>query len=283
MGTQDTFISHLIELRTRLMRALGAVLAAFVVVGFIWPGSQQLYTIFATPILAALPAGGQMIATDVVGVFLVPIKVAALVGFVIALPYVLYEMWAFVAPGLYAHEKSLVLPLVVASFVLFVIGMAFAYFLVFPLVFNFLASIAPEGVAWMTDIEKYFSFALTSFIAFGVTFEVPVVVIVLVRAGLVSIEKLKEIRPYVIVGAFVVGAIFTPPDVVSQVLLAMPLWLLYEIGILVGCVRRTGERRTGRGSQADGGGAEIARPSGPACRSRAPGISGADRRRRNSR
>jgi sec-independent protein translocase protein TatC len=245
MSTQDTFISHLIELRTRLMRALGAVLAAFVAVGFIWPGSQQLYTIFATPILAALPAGGQMIATDVVGVFLVPIKVAALVGFVIALPYVLYEMWAFVAPGLYAHEKSLVLPLVVASFVLFVLGMAFAYFLVFPLVFNFLASIAPEGVAWMTDIEKYFSFALTSFVAFGVTFEVPVVVIVLVRAGLVSIEKLKEIRPYVIVGAFVVGAIFTPPDVVSQVLLALPLWLLYEIGILVA-------RFAGRSSAASG-------------------------------
>ena len=233
MSTQDTFISHLIELRTRLMRALVAVLAAFVVVGFVWPGSQLLYTIFATPILAALPAGGQMIATDVVGVFLVPLKVAALVGFVIALPYVLYEMWAFVAPGLYAHEKSLVLPLVVASFVLFVLGMGFAYFLVFPLVFNFLASIAPEGVAWMTDIEKYFSFALTSFVAFGITFEVPVVVIVLVRAGMVSIEKLKEIRPYVIVGAFIVGAIFTPPDVVSQVLLAVPLWLLYEIGILV--------------------------------------------------
>jgi sec-independent protein translocase protein TatC len=251
MSTQDTFISHLIELRTRLMRALGAVLAAFVVVGFIWPGSQQLYTIFATPILAALPAGGQMIATDVVGVFLVPIKVAALVGFVIALPYVLYEMWAFVAPGLYAHEKSLVLPLVVASFVLFVLGMAFAYFLVFPLVFNFLASIAPEGVAWMTDIEKYFSFALTSFVAFGITFEVPVVVIVLVRAGMVSIEKLKEIRPYVIVGAFIVGAIFTPPDVVSQVLLAVPLWLLYEIGILV--ARFVG--RSSAASEAPEGGA----------------------------
>jgi sec-independent protein translocase protein TatC len=233
MSTQDTFISHLIELRTRLVRALGAALAAFVVVGFVWPGSQQLYTIFATPILAALPAGGQMIATDVVGVFLVPIKVAALVGFVIVLPYVLYEMWAFVAPGLYAHEKSLVLPLVVASFVLFVLGMAFAYFLVFPLVFNFLASIAPEGVAWMTDIEKYFSFALTSFVAFGITFEVPVVVIVLVRAGMVSIEKLKEIRPYVIVGAFVIGAIFTPPDVVSQILLAVPLCLLYELGIVL--------------------------------------------------
>ena len=253
MGTQDTFISHLIELRTRLMRALVAVLAAFVVVGFVWPGSQRLYTIFATPILAALPAGGQMIATDVVGVFLVPLKVAALVGFVIALPYVLYEMWAFVAPGLYAHEKSLVLPLVVASFVLFVVGMAFAYFLVFPLVFNFLAKIAPEGVAWMTDIEKYFSFALTSFVAFGITFEVPVVVIVLVRAGMVSIEKLKEIRPYVIVGAFIVGAIFTPPDIVSQILLAVPLWLLYEIGIV--CARVVG--RSAAASEApEGGGAK---------------------------
>ncbi len=250
MGTQDTFISHLIELRTRLIRSLGAVLAAFVVVGFVWPGSQHLYTIFATPILAALPAGGQMIATDVVGVFLVPIKVAALVGFVIALPYVLYEMWAFVAPGLYAHEKSLVLPLVVASFVLFVLGMAFAYFLVFPLVFNFLAKIAPEGVAWMTDIEKYFSFALTSFVAFGITFEVPVVVIVLVRAGMVSIEKLKEIRPYVIVGAFIVGAIFTPPDIVSQILLAVPLWLLYEIGIV--CARIVG--RSAVASEASEGG-----------------------------
>jgi len=250
MGTQDTFISHLIELRTRLIRSLGAVLAAFVVVGFVWPGSQHLYTIFATPILAALPAGGQMIATDVVGVFLVPIKVAALVGFVIALPYVLYEMWAFVAPGLYAHEKSLVLPLVVASFVLFVLGMAFAYFLVFPLVFNFLAKIAPEGVAWMTDIEKYFSFALTSFVAFGITFEVPVVVIVLVRAGMVSIEKLKEIRPYVIVAAFIVGAIFTPPDIVSQIMLAVPLWLLYEIGIV--CARIVG--RSAVASEAPEGG-----------------------------
>jgi sec-independent protein translocase protein TatC len=168
----------------------------------------------------------------------VPVKVAFLVAFVIALPYVLYQVWAFVAPGLYMHEKRLVLPLVVASSLLFIVGMSFAYFLVFPVVFQFMASVAPEGVAWMTDIEKYLSFALTTFMAFGVTFEVPVVVIVLVRVGVVSIQKLKEIRPYVIVGAFVVGAIFTPPDVISQVMLAVPLWLLYELGIV--CARIIG-------------------------------------------
>jgi sec-independent protein translocase protein TatC len=177
-----------------------------------------------------------MIATDVVGVFLVPVKVAMLVAFVIALPYVLYQIWAFVAPGLYTHEKRLVLPLIFTSTVLFITGMAFAYFLVFPVVFKFMASIAPEGVAWMTDIEKYLSFALTMFVAFGVTFEVPVAVVLLVRMNVVGIDKLKEIRPYVIVGAFVVGAIFTPPDVISQLMLALPLWVLYELGILVASV-----------------------------------------------
>jgi len=229
MSTQDTFISHLIELRDRLLRAILAVMIVFLC---LFPWARELYALLAMPLVAALPAGGQMIATDVVGVFLVPVKVAFLVAFVIALPYVLYQVWAFVAPGLYVHEKRLVLPLVVASSVLFIVGMSFAYFLVFPVVFKFMASIAPEGVAWMTDIDKYLSFALTTFLAFGVTFEVPVVVIVLVRAGVVSIEKLKEIRPYVIVGAFVVGAIFTPPDVISQVMLAVPLWLLYELGIV---------------------------------------------------
>ena len=174
-----------------------------------------------------------MIATDVIGPFLVPLKVTMLVAFVAALPFVLYQAWAFVAPGLYVHEKSLVLPLVVTSFLLFLVGMAFAYFLVFPVVFQFMSSVAPEGVAWMTDIDKYFSFVLTSFLAFGVTFEVPVVVIVLVRANVVSLEKLKEARPYVVVGAFVIAAIFTPPDVISQFLLAVPLCLLYELGLLV--------------------------------------------------
>jgi sec-independent protein translocase protein TatC len=230
MSAQDTFISHLVELRDRLLRAVLAVVVVFLC---LFPWAKELYAVLAMPLLAVLPAGGQMIATDVVGVFLVPVKVAMLVAFVIALPYVLYQVWAFVAPGLYVHEKRLVLPLVIASSVLFLIGMSFAYFLVFPVVFKFMASIAPEGVAWMTDIEKYLSFVLTTFIAFGLTFEVPVVVIVLVRAGLVSIQQLKESRPYVIVGAFVVGAIFTPPDVLSQVMLALPLWLLYELGIIL--------------------------------------------------
>lgn len=245
MNTQEGFISHLIELRSRVMKAGAAVLVLFVIIGFIWPTHQTLYTWFAEPMLAALPKDGKMIATDVVGVFLVPIKVAALAAFVLSLPWVLYQVWAFVAPGLYIHEKKLVLPLVVASFLLFLAGMGFAYFLVFPVVFQFMSSIAPEGVAWMTDIEKYFDFALTTFIAFGLTFEVPVVVIVLVRAGIVSIDALKRARPYVIVGAFVIGAIFTPPDVISQLLLAIPLWLLYELGIIL--ARIIGKRADAKG------------------------------------
>ena len=228
-ASEDSFLSHLIELRDRLIRALLAVLIVFICV---FPWSKELYAMLAQPLIASLPKGGQMIATDVVGVFLVPMKVALMVAFLIALPVVLYQVWAFVAPGLYVHEKKLVLPLVVASVLLFFSGMSFAYFLVFPTVFGFMASVAPEGVAWMTDIEKYLSFVLTTFLAFGVTFEVPVVVIVLVRMGMVSIAKLKEIRPYVIVGAFVIGAIFTPPDVISQIMLAVPLWLLYEVGII---------------------------------------------------
>src|SRR3990172_6337686 len=227
MSSQDTFISHLIELRQRLVRVIVAVLGLCLL-----PWSREIYGILAQPLLDSLPKGGQMIATDVVGPFLVPLKVTLLAGLVVALPYVLHEAWAFVAPGLYAHEKRLVLPLVVASFLLFLAGMSFAYFLVFPVVFKFMASIAPEGVAWMTDIDKYFSFVLTMFIAFGITFEVPVAVVLLVKMGAISIAKLKEIRPYVVVGAFVVGAIFTPPDVVSQLMLAVPMWLLYELGIM---------------------------------------------------
>ena len=229
-GHEDSFMSHLIELRDRLIRALLAILIVFVC---LFPWAKELYNLLAQPLLASLPQGGQMIATDVVGVFLVPMKVALMVAFLIALPYVLYQVWAFVAPGLYAHEKRLALPLVAASVVLFFVGMAFAYFLVFPTVFGFMAKIAPEGVAWMTDIEKYLSFVLSTFVAFGVTFEVPVIVVVLVGIGVVDIAKLKEIRPYVIVGAFVIGAIFTPPDVISQLMLAIPLCLLYEVGILL--------------------------------------------------
>lgn len=232
-SSTPSFLSHLFELRDRLIRVLVAMLVIFVA---LFPWAKDLYALLAHPLLAALPTGGQMIATDVVGVFLVPMKVTLMVAFLIALPYVLFQAWGFVAPGLYTHEKKLVLPLIVASVLLFFVGMSFAYFLVFPTVFHFMASVAPDGVAWMTDIEKYLSFALSTFIAFGVTFEVPVIVIVLVRIGMVSIEKLKEIRSYVIVGAFVIGAIFTPPDVLSQVMLAVPLWLLYELGILLATV-----------------------------------------------
>ncbi len=227
---QDTFISHLIELRTRLIRAIAVVLIVFIC---LFPWARDLYALMAQPLLASLPKGGQMIATDVVGVFVVPMKVTLVCAFLIALPYVLYQIWAFVAPGLYTHERRLVLPLVAASVFLFFTGMAFAYFLVFPTIFKFMAAVAPEGVAWMTDIDKYLSFVLSTFLAFGVTFEVPVVVIVLVRTGLVSVAKLKEARPYVIVGAFIIGAIFTPPDVLSQVMLAVPLWLLFELGIVL--------------------------------------------------
>ena len=226
--TQDTFISHLVELRDRLLRCLIAITVVFVC---LFPWAKDLYTLLAQPLLAVLPQGGQMIATDVVGVFLVPVKVVGMVAIMITMPYSLYQIWAFVAPGLYAHEKRLVVPLVITSSLLFFAGMSFAYFLVFPVVFGFMASIAPVGVAWMTDIDKYLSFVLTMFIAFGITFEVPVAVVLLVKMGAISIAKLKEIRPYVVVGAFVVGAVFTPPDVVSQLMLAFPLWVLYELGI----------------------------------------------------
>lgn len=230
MSTSENFIAHLIELRKRLLNSVVAMLLVFIC---LFPFSGTLYSLLAHPLLAKLPKGGQMIATDVTTPFFVPIKVAMMAAFLIALPYILYQLWRFVAPGLYAHEKRMVLPLIVASTALFFCGMAFAYFIVFPVVFGFITANAPQGVAVMTDIEKYLSFALTMFVAFGVTFQVPVAVVVLVHMGMVSTAKLKEIRPYVIVGAFIVGAIFTPPDVVSQFMLAMPLWLLYETGIVV--------------------------------------------------
>jgi sec-independent protein translocase protein TatC len=229
MSAEESFISHLIELRSRLLRSLVAILIVF---ACIFPWAKDLYTLLAHPLLAALPKGGQMIATDVTTPFFVPIKVAMMAAFLVALPYVLYQIWAFVAPGLYQHEKRLVVPLIISSTILFMCGMAFAYFLVFPVVFGFITATAPQGVAVMTDIDKYLSFALTLFFAFGLTFEVPIIVILLVKMGFISIAKLKEIRPYMIVLAFVIGAIFTPPDVVSQIMLAVPLWVLYEIGII---------------------------------------------------
>jgi sec-independent protein translocase protein TatC len=233
MSTDETFISHLVELRARLIRACGGILLGFVPCAFY---ARELYSLLAQPLLEKLPEGGQMIATEVITPFFVPMKVAMMVAFVITLPHTLYQIWAFVAPGLYSHEKRLVLPLVLASSILFLCGMAFAYFAALPLVFEFITHFAPEGVAVMTDIGRYLDFLLTMFIAFGITFEVPILVIVLVRMDIVSIEKLKEIRPYVLVGAFVIGAIFTPPDVISQFMLAVPLYLLYECGILVAVV-----------------------------------------------
>jgi sec-independent protein translocase protein TatC len=230
MSEQETFISHLIELRDRLLHALIAVGVAFIPC-FIF--ARDLYTLLATPLIAKLPAGSQMIATDVTGAFLVPMKVAMMVAFLVALPYVLHQLWAFVAPGLYQNEKKLAIPLIITSTLLFFVGMAFAYFAVFPMVFKFVVGYTPEGVAMMTDINNYLSFVLTLFLAFGMTFETPVAVIILVRMGIVTVEKLREIRPYVVVGAFVVGAIFTPPDIVSQFMLAIPIWILYEVGIIM--------------------------------------------------
>lgn len=230
MSTSDTFIAHLIELRSRLLNVAIALLLVFV---GLFPWASDLYAMLAQPMLAKLPQGGQMIATDVTTPFFVPLKVTLMTAFLIVLPYVLYQGWRFIAPGLYAHEKKLVLPLIVASTLLFFCGMAFAYFVVFPVVFGFIVAAAPQGVAVMTDIDKYLSFVLGMFMAFGITFQVPVAVVVLVRMGMVSVAKLREVRSYVIVGAFVVGAIFTPPDVVSQFMLAIPLWLLYEAGIVV--------------------------------------------------
>ncbi|TMH50443.1 MAG: twin-arginine translocase subunit TatC [Betaproteobacteria bacterium] len=229
-NTQETFISHLIELRSRLLRSIVAIVVVLVC---LFPWAKDIYAALAAPLLKALPHGSTMIATDVTGTFLVPLKVTLMAAFLIALPYVLYQMWAFVAPGLYHHEKRLALPVIFSSVIFFALGMAFAYFIVFPIAFGFFAGYTPTGVQIMTDIDKYLSFVLTMFVAFGITFEVPVVVVVLVRLGVVSLEKLRSIRGYVIVGAFIVGAIFTPPDVLSQVMLAVPLWLLYELGLLV--------------------------------------------------
>ncbi len=226
-----SLVDHLIELRTRLLRGMVGLLVVFVC---LFPFAQELYTWLAHPLLAKMPAGTSMIATGVVTPFFVPLKVTGLAALLVALPWVLYQIWAFVAPGLYAHEKRWVGPLVVASTLLFFVGMAFAYYAVLPMVFGFITGFAPEGVAVMTDIAAYFDFVLGLFIAFGVTFEVPVLVVVLIAAGIVTPAKLREWRPYVIVGAFVIGAIFTPPDVISQLMMAVPLWILFELGVVVG-------------------------------------------------
>jgi sec-independent protein translocase protein TatC len=230
MTPTESFISHLIELRNRLLRAIVGWLVVFVA---LFPFADKLYSLVAAPLLSKLPQGAQMIATAVTTPFFVPMKVTMLTAFLVALPWMIYQCWAFIAPGLYAHEKRLIRPLLAAAMVLFFVGMAFAYFVVFPVVFGFLVGSAPQGVAVMTDIAEYLNFVIGLFVAFGFAFEVPVAVVLMALMGWVTLDQLKESRSYVIVGAFVLGAIFTPPDIVSQCMLAIPLWLLYELGLLV--------------------------------------------------
>ena len=227
---QETFLSHLIELRERLVRSLLVFGIACIPAMYF---SSELYDLLAMPLIGSLPQGSRMIATGVITPFLIPMKIAFMAAFLVVLPYVLYQAWAFVAPGLYAHEKRLVLPLVVSSTILFLAGMAFCYFIVFQRVFGFIARFAPKSISVAPDIEAYFNFVLGMFVAFGLAFEVPVVVVVLVLAGIVNVEQLRAWRGYVIVVIFIVAAIVTPPDVVSQVSLAVPMCLLYEVGLLL--------------------------------------------------
>jgi sec-independent protein translocase protein TatC len=227
---EQTFIDHLIELRNRLVRV---VLGIAVVLACLLPFSQNIYQLAAQPLQAMLPAGATMIATGVITPFLVPIKLVLLLSVVISLPYSLYQIWAFIAPGLYRHEKRLIAPLVFSSVLLFYCGMAFAYFLVFPLVFKYMVMTTPAGVAMMTDISQYLDFILAVFLAFGLAFETPVVTYLLVLTGMVTPDSLANKRRYIIVGAFVIGAILTPPDIISQTLLAVPMWLMFEIGLLL--------------------------------------------------
>lgn len=229
-GTEQPFVSHLVELRDRLVRALIAVGLCFGAL-CLWPGPGAMYDLLAAPMIAQLPEGAKLIATNPISPFLVPLKVTLMGGLLLALPVVLYQIWAFVAPGLYSHEKRLVLPLVVSSTVLFVAGVAFCYFFVFGKVFAFIQGFAPKSITAAPDIEAYLGFVLTMFIAFGTAFEVPIAVVVLARLNIVSVDKLKEWRGYFIVVAFIISAVITPPDVVSQLSLAIPMCLLYEVGI----------------------------------------------------
>lgn len=225
---EQSFIEHLTELRNRLLRAVVAVLIAFLA---LVPFARRIYGWLAEPLLSRLPEGGQLVAIEVAGPFLTPMKLAFFVALFVTMPIVLYQLWAFVAPALYKNEKRLAMPLLVSSTVLFYLGCAFAYFLVMPVVFGFLASVTPDGVAMMTDIGRYLDFVIMLFLAFGLCFEVPVATVIIVASGWVDIEQLRRSRPYVIVGAFVIGAIFTPPDVISQIMLAVPMCLLFELGL----------------------------------------------------
>ena len=224
----DGFTSHLIELRNRVIKSLSMVLIVFFSIVF-W--APEIYTIFALPLINVLPIGSSMIATDVAAPFFVPIKITMLVAFVLALPYVIYQAWMFVSPGLYQGEKKLALPIVLSSFILFLVGMSFAYFVVFPAAFGFVSSYTPENVEMATDIDKYFNFAISLFFIFGLAFETPVVQMILVKMGVVTIDKMITFRPFFIVISFVIAAIVTPPDIISQLMLAIPLCLLFQLGI----------------------------------------------------
>jgi len=243
---EGTLISHLLELRTRLMRSAGAVLVVFVPLVFF---ANDLFTLVAKPLIARLPEGTSLIATGVISPFMTPLKLALVTALFIAMPYVLHQVWAFVAPGLYRREKRFAAPLLVSSIVLFYTGMAFAYFVVFPLVFAFLTKTTPEGVRMMTDMASYLDFALLLFFAFGLAFEMPVAIVLLVASGLVNVEALRKNRGYVVLGIFVVAAFLTPPDAISQTLMAVPMYLLYEIGILFSqmMVRRRAADRAAAG------------------------------------
>jgi sec-independent protein translocase protein TatC len=229
-GSEQPFVAHLVELRDRLIRAFIAIGVCFAVLA-IYPGPAGLYDLLAQPLVSHLPKGSTLIATSVISPFMVPIKITMLTAFLTALPVVLYQIWAFVAPGLYMHEKKLVLPLIVSSTLLFFMGVAFCYFFVFGKVFAFIQQFAPKSITAAPDIEAYLSFVINMFLAFGSAFEVPVVVVILARMGIVSIAKLKDFRGYFIVVAFVIAAVVTPPDVVSQLALAIPMCILYEVGI----------------------------------------------------
>jgi len=236
MSSEDTdqgFMSHLVELRSRLVRASASVVIVFLA---LWPFMRQIFNYVSRPMIDAMPQGSKLLATGVITPFLVPLKVTLFTAFCLASPYVLYQAWAFIAPGLYQHEKRLALPVIVSSVLMFFGGIAYCYYVVFGFVFRFISEFAPDNVNVSPDIELYFDFVLRMFIAFGLAFEVPIVVMLLVRLGVVSVEKLRKIRPYMIVGAFVVAAIVTPPDALSMLLLAVPLWLLYELGVLLGIV-----------------------------------------------
>lgn len=239
-GEEQSFLSHLIELRQRLVRAAVAIIVVFLALS---PFMREIFSILSAPLMAVLPEGTKLIATGVVTPFMVPLKVTLFAAFLIALPYVLYQAWAFVAPGLYLHEKRLAAPIIASSVAMFALGMAYCYYVVFNIVFRFIASFAPASVNVAPDIEAYFSFVLGLFLAFGLTFEVPIAVVLLARFGIADVEKLRTARPYVIVGAFIIAAIFTPPDVVSQLLLAVPLCVLYEVGIQL--ARLVGKREDG--------------------------------------